>query len=108
MNAFYQPKDGQLMVAAFTREDQTADMRPVNLPPRTIRFHMMRRCLTPVQQNKAASLFALDGDIRLIEFHSKANALTDESMEIVAAAATDHGRGIIIHNDAQHFSAGWI
>ncbi|MGB1036437.1 MAG: 3-hydroxyacyl-CoA dehydrogenase NAD-binding domain-containing protein, partial [Candidatus Puniceispirillales bacterium] len=106
VNAFYQPKDGQLMVAAFTREDQTADMRPVNLPPRTIRFHMMRRCLTPVQQNKAASLFALDGDIRLIEFHSKANALTDESMEIVAAAATDHGRGIIIHNDAQHFSAG--
>ncbi|MGB2061409.1 MAG: 3-hydroxyacyl-CoA dehydrogenase NAD-binding domain-containing protein [Candidatus Puniceispirillales bacterium] len=106
VNAFYQPKDGQLMVAAFNREDQTADMRPVNLPPRTIRFHMMRRCLTPVQQNKAASLFALDGDIRLIEFHSKANALTDESMEIVAAAATDHGRGIIIHNDAQHFSAG--
>jgi 3-hydroxyacyl-CoA dehydrogenase len=42
----------------------------------------------------------------LVEFHSKANALTDESMEIVAAAAHDHGRGIIIHNDAQHFSAG--
>ena len=27
-------------------------------------------------------------------------------MEIVAAAADDHGKGIIIHNDAQHFSAG--
>ena len=27
-------------------------------------------------------------------------------MEIVAAAAKDHGSGIIIHNDAQHFSAG--
>ena len=27
-------------------------------------------------------------------------------MEIVAAAAADHGKGIIIHNDAQHFSAG--
>jgi 3-hydroxyacyl-CoA dehydrogenase len=27
-------------------------------------------------------------------------------MEIVAAAAKDHGKGIIIHNDAQHFSAG--
>ena len=27
-------------------------------------------------------------------------------MEIVAAAAADPGRGIIVHNDAQHFSAG--
>jgi 3-hydroxyacyl-CoA dehydrogenase len=27
-------------------------------------------------------------------------------MQIVAAAAEDHGKGIIIHNDAQHFSAG--
>jgi 3-hydroxyacyl-CoA dehydrogenase len=27
-------------------------------------------------------------------------------MEIVAAAAEDHGSGIIVHNDAQHFSAG--
>ena len=42
-------------------------------------------------------------DLRLVEFHSKANALTDASMEIVSAAAEDHGSGIIIHNDAQHF-----
>ncbi len=27
-------------------------------------------------------------------------------MQIVQAAASDHGRGILIHNDAQHFSAG--
>ena len=27
-------------------------------------------------------------------------------MQIVHAAASDHGRGIIVHNDAQHFSAG--
>ena len=27
-------------------------------------------------------------------------------MEIVAYAAQNHGRGIIVHNDAQHFSAG--
>ena len=67
---------------------------------------MTRQTLTPITGNNAASLFALDGDLRLVEFHSKANALTDESMRIVAAAAEDHGAGIIIHNDAQHFSAG--
>mgnify|MGYP001028100126 FL=1 len=105
-DAFYRPQNGALMVAAFHPDNLAPDMRPVNLPPRTIRFHMLRRCLAPLQRNKAASLYALDGDLRLIEFHSKANALTDESMEIVAAAAKDHGRGIIVHNDAQHFSAG--
>jgi len=79
---------------------------PVNLPAGVMRFHMTRRTLSPIIENDAASLFALDGDLRLVEFHSKANALTDESMEIVAAAAANHGKGIIIHNDAQHFSAG--
>ena len=78
----------------------------VSLPEGVMRFHMTRQTLTPITSNNAASLFALDGDLRLVEFHSKANALTDESMEIVAAAAEDHGKGIIIHNDAQHFSAG--
>ena len=79
---------------------------PVSLPEGVMRFHMTRRTLTPITANNSASLFALEGDLRLVEFHSKANALTDESMEIVAAAAADHGKGIIIHNDAQHFSAG--
>ena len=79
---------------------------PVNLPDGVMRFSLTRRTLTPVLTNDAASLFALEGDLRLIEFHSKANALTDESMQIVAAAAKDHGAGIIVHNDAQHFSAG--
>jgi 3-hydroxyacyl-CoA dehydrogenase len=79
---------------------------PVNLPAGVMRFHMTRRTLDPIVENNAASLFALDGNLRLVEFHSKANALTDESMQIVAAAAADHGAGIIIHNDAQHFSAG--
>lgn len=106
LKAFYQPQNGKLLVATYGQNEQAPVMQPVNLPPRTIRFHMLRRCLTPLQRNKAASLYALEGDLRLVEFHSKANALTDDSMAIVAAAAKDHGRGIIIHNDAQHFSAG--
>jgi 3-hydroxyacyl-CoA dehydrogenase len=83
-----------------------ASYQPVNLPAGVMRFHMTRQTLTPIMENDAASLFALGDDLRLVEFHSKANALTDASMEIVAAAAADHGKGIIIHNDAQHFSAG--
>jgi len=76
------------------------------LPKNTIRFHMTKRTMEPIISNAAASLYELEGDLRLLEFHSKANALTGASMEIVAAAAQNHGKGIIVHNDAQHFSAG--
>ena len=98
---FYQP-DGDVLTVRQADGSQS----PVRLPAGVMRFHMTRQTMTPIASNNAASLFALDGDLRLVEFHSKANALTDESMEIVAAAADDHGKGIIIHNDAQHFSAG--
>jgi len=79
---------------------------PVKLPEGVVRFHMLRQTLKPVAENASASLFHLDGGVRLVEFHSKANALDGDSMKMVAAAASDPGPGIIIHNDGQHFSAG--
>lgn len=100
-DSFYRA-DGDVL----TVRQSNGKFAAVSLPEGVMRFHMTRQTLTPITSNNAASLFALDGDLRLVEFHSKANALTDESMEIVAAAAEDHGKGIIIHNDAQHFSAG--
>ena len=103
---FYQPSDAGLLVAHYDNAGTRLDDSLVNLPEGTERFHMMRRCLTPLASNSSASLFEIGNDLRLIEFHSKANALTDLSMEIVAEAANNPGRGIIVHNDAQHFSAG--
>lgn len=103
---FYAPSPQGLQVRQFSAEHPQGKLEAVSLPDKVIRFNMTRRCLTPLASNLSASLFALDGDLRLLEFHSKANALTRDSMEIVQAAAQDHGRGIIIHNDAQHFSAG--
>lgn len=78
----------------------------LSLPNGAMRFSMMRRYTEVLATNNAASCYRLDGDLRLIEFHSKANALNDLSMQIVNAATKDSGRGIIVHNDAQHFSAG--
>ncbi|MEM6895837.1 MAG: 3-hydroxyacyl-CoA dehydrogenase NAD-binding domain-containing protein, partial [Pseudomonadota bacterium] len=95
----------------FYRAGDTLEVRrtdgyaPVSLPPGTVRFSLTRKTLSPILTNAAASLWDLDG-VRLVEFHSKANALTAESMAIVHAAAEDPGRGILIHNDAQHYSAG--
>ena len=67
---------------------------------------MTRRTLEPVMENDGASLFHLQNGVRLVEFHTKANALDDDCMAIVHAAANEPGPGIIVHNDAQHFSAG--
>ena len=103
---FYEVKDASLNVRRFEDADGDGVLGPVDLPEGTIRFHMTKQCLTPLARNEAASLYALEGDMRLVEFHSKANALTAASMDIIFAAAKDHGKGIIIHNDAQHFSAG--
>ena len=103
---FYTPSETGLQVRRFTDATSSGELGPVTLPENAVRFNMLRRCLTPLKSNAAASLFALPNNLRLIEFHSKANALTSESMQIVAAAAADHGNGIIVHNDAQHFSAG--
>ena len=89
-------------------EIDTADKgyQPVALPDGVMRFSLARRTAEKLAGNEAASLYRLDGDLRLVEFHSKANALTGQSMQMVSLAASDPGRGIIIHNDAQHFSAG--
>ncbi len=98
---FYNVGEGQVQVRRAS-----GVIAPVDLPAGVVRWQLARRAHTPIVQNSAASLYAIESDLRLIEFHSKANALTDESMAIVAAAAEDHGAGILVHNDAQHYSAG--
>jgi len=98
---FYQPKNDSLFV---THADGT--VKPIDLPQGVVRFHLMKQTLKPISRNRSASLYSIGDDFRLIEFHSKANALTDESMAIVKQCSDDHGRGILVHNDAQHYSAG--
>jgi len=98
---FYSVVAGELRVRR-----EGGDYAPVDLPAGAVRFSLKRRTLQPLVTNRAASLYSIEDDLRLVEFHSKANALTDESMQIVAAAVKDHGRGILVHNDAQHYSAG--
>jgi 3-hydroxyacyl-CoA dehydrogenase len=73
------------------------------------RFSEDRRGLQPIDANDAASFFQLKGNVGLVEFHSKANALGPDSMNLLGAAvdyAPKWQCGLIIHNDAQHFSCG--
>ncbi len=98
---FYEVKDNALCV-----RHAGGQLKPIDLPAGVVRFHLHKQALTPIASNAAASLYELNDDLRLIEFHSKANALTDASMQIVSEAANNPGAGIIVHNDAQHYSAG--
>ncbi|MEH6545881.1 MAG: 3-hydroxyacyl-CoA dehydrogenase NAD-binding domain-containing protein, partial [Sneathiella sp.] len=74
-----------------------------------LRFSEVRQTLIPVNKNASASWFEYEG-AAVVEFHSKANALDGNSMHILRDAITQapkHGlSGIIVHNDAQHFSCG--
>lgn len=98
---FYEVKDNTLCVRHANKE-----LKPINLPEGVVRFHLYKQALKPIASNDSASVYKLDGNLRLIEFHSKANALTDASMEMVTTAVNNPGAGIIVHNDAQHYSAG--
>ena len=86
-----------------------AGYQPLLRAPGIIRFNEIRRTLDALIENPSASLYGLDDGIGVIEFHSKANALDGDAMAVVAGAANRAGqelRGIIVHNDGSHFSAG--
>ncbi|WP_271274520.1 3-hydroxyacyl-CoA dehydrogenase/enoyl-CoA hydratase family protein [Aliamphritea hakodatensis] len=82
---------------------------PIQRAEGVLRFSELRRTLTPQNSNAVASWFIVE-DAAIVEFHSKANALDGDSMAILEDAlqqAAARGlRGVIIHNDAQHFSCG--
>ena len=74
-----------------------------------IRFTEKRQTMKPENTCEVASWYDLDG-IALVEFHSKANALDAESMAMldnaISAVEDKSMRGLIVHNDSQHFSCG--
>ena len=105
---FYRVEKNTLYVSNYSNFNNKpkSKLKPIVLPENAMRFHLKRQTLKPVFENRSASLFTIDDDIRLIEFHSKANTLDEFSMEVVRVATNNPGNGIIVHNDAQHFSSG--
>ncbi|MCY4218244.1 MAG: 3-hydroxyacyl-CoA dehydrogenase NAD-binding domain-containing protein [Gammaproteobacteria bacterium] len=81
----------------------------IKRPEGILRFNEIRRQIKPQNTTESASWFEHDY-IGIVEFHSKANALNQDSMNILADAiqnVSERGyQGLIVHNDAQHFSCG--
>lgn len=102
--SFYRVADGRL---TYLLAD--GNYAELNRGPGLRRFSEERRKRSPVLENEVASYFMLKQDVGLIEFHSKANTLDDDSMLLIADAtkhAVQHCKALLIHNDAQHFSCG--
>jgi 3-hydroxyacyl-CoA dehydrogenase len=62
-----------------------------------------------VKSNAGASLVDLGDGVLCVEFHSKLNTLGGDAMEMLCAGvdhATRGAAGLVIANDAEHFSAG--
>ena len=85
------------------------DWQDIQRADGSLRFNDKRKTLSPVETNSEASWYEIDA-VALVEFHSKANALGTGSMEILDAALgavnAKKLKGLIVHNDAQHFSCG--
>ena len=65
---------------------------------------------SPMLSNSAASLWDIGDGIACLEFHSKANALSPESMALMREAldkVAERHSGLVIHSDAPHFSVGF-
>ena len=81
----------------------------ISRPQGVVRFNEKKRTLSADNSNEMASWYITD-DAALVEFHSKANALDADSMAILRDAIEQvpvRGlKGLIVHNDAQHFSCG--
>ena len=103
-SSFYRVEAGELQARRHGGAWQT-----IERPEGVIRFSEKRQTLQPRNTCAVASWYDLDG-IALVEFHSKANALDADSMAILDDALSQVGtagmRGLIVHNDAQHFSCG--
>jgi len=103
-SSFYRVHQGELQCRLIGGQWQT-----IQRDEGIVRFTEKRQTIRPVNTCAVASWYNLD-DIAMIEFHSKANALDAESMSILADAIdhveSNNMRGLVIHNDAQHFSCG--
>jgi len=103
-SSFYRVADGALQARR-----QGGEWQAIQRPQGVIRFSEKRQTLQPRNACAVASWYDLDG-IALVEFHSKANALDADSMQILDDALNqveaESLRGLIVHNDAQHFSCG--
>jgi 3-hydroxyacyl-CoA dehydrogenase len=78
--------------------------------PGVVRLGDIKRIETAVIANEAASLWDVGDGVACLEFHTKANALVPESMDLLRESVSvveERFTALLVHNDAPHFSVGF-
>ena len=102
---FYRVRDGRI-----EQYSHDAGHVPLLRAPGIVRLGDLQRTRTRVLGNDAASLWDIGERVACVEFHSKANALSPASMQVLADAvqrSADGFAALLVHNDAPHFSVGF-
>jgi 3-hydroxyacyl-CoA dehydrogenase len=83
--------------------------KPIVRSSGVLRFSEVRQTLKAIHSNESASWYEFEGTA-IVEFHSKANALDSGSLDVLTDALSEAEKmslkGVVIHNDFQHFSCG--
>ena len=84
--------------------------RPLERAPGVLRVADFKVIESPILSSRAASLWDIGDGVACLEFHTKANALSPESMALMRRAldkVAERHTALVIHSDAPHFSVGF-
>ena len=84
--------------------------RPLERAPGVLRVADFKVVESPILSNRAASLWDIGDGVACLEFHTKANALSPESMALMRRSldhVAERHTALVIHSDAPHFSVGF-
>jgi 3-hydroxyacyl-CoA dehydrogenase len=88
----------------------SADRRPVPPRPGVVLLDDVRERQQPLRSNRAASLWDLGDRVLGLEFHSKMNTISGETLDLVLEAVdvveSGDWAGLVVGNQAPNFSAG--
>ncbi len=87
----------------------TNTYKPLSLPRGTVSLPALKSSNKIVRENDSASLIDLGDDIACIEFHSKANTIDENVIEMMRFAVEEGQkdfRALVINSDAPNFSDG--
>ncbi len=77
--------------------------------PGVVRLSDLTKTQQAMATNGSASVWDIGDGVACVEFHTKANALDPNSMDMIREAlaiVNDGFRALLIHNDGPHFSMG--
>ncbi len=102
--ALYHVASGELQFVTLTGAYQ-----PIRRKPGVVLLADIKRQHPAILNNGSASLWDCGDGVACLEFHSKMNALDMNSMALIRQSidkVKSEFAALVIHNDAEHFSAG--